>query len=244
MLVDLHVHAGDGALDFEAVLARAPSLGLEGVVFVGDDRLPDVRAVRGRAVRAFAAAEVTTDRGHYLVFLPEPDALPPLTELLGPRTDAGFSIRDVLARVRALGGAVVAAHPYDATIPHPGGDILFTLPSLAAVESVNAKRGADIAHAAIEAAETLGLPCTGGSDARTRIEDVGRAATLFTRAIDDEAGLVAALRAGACWPVEFGDPPAELSRRRSNPPRDALPAGAPPSREGSGSRSGRRRRRR
>lgn len=246
MLIDLHVHIGDNGLDPRAVLDRAPALGLDGVAFVGDNHLPDLQALRGGKVRAFSGAIVTTDRGRYLVFLPEPHTLPPLADILGPPVQNAFAVRDVVARVRALGGAVVAAHPYDATIPSPGGDILFTLPTLAAVESVNSRRPPEIAIPAIEAAETLGLPCTGGSCAR-KLEEVGRAATLFTRPIEDEAGLVAALRSGACWPVEFGDPPHDLAKRkhqhRERFDREPSSAGAPP-REGGGSGTGRRRRRR
>jgi predicted metal-dependent phosphoesterase TrpH len=238
MLVDLHVHAGPGALDPEAVLARAPALGLEGVALVGDDALPDVSSLRGRAVKVFAGIEATTDRGHYLVFLPEPHRLPPLTELFGPREAGPWAVRDVLARAKALGGAVVAAHPYDPTVPHPGGDIVYTLPTLAAVETVNPRRAPGIQYAAVEAAETLGLPAVGGSDARHSLEELGTAATLFAEPIEDEAGLVAALRSGHCWPVEFGEPGADLLRRGGG-----RPGSFPPRSEGAGG-GGRRRRRR
>lgn len=247
MLIDLHVHAGNNGLAPSDVLARAPALGLEGVAFVGDDAFTDVRALRakGGPVRVFSGAEVTTDRGHYLVFLPGPDAPPPLDALFGERGPTGWPIRDVLARTRALGGAVIAAHPYDTTIPAPGGDILFTLPTLSAVETVNGRRNHGLAHQAIEAAETLGLPCVGGSDARGSLDEVGKAATLFTRTIENEAELCAALRSGACWPVEFGLPPAHLMRRQqSGPPRERERESASSERGGGAGGEAQRRRRR
>lgn len=240
MVVDLHVHVGARGLPVEAVLKRAPELGLAGVALVDDDALPDLAPYRDKAgeLQLFAGAEVTTDRGHYLVFLPQPENLPPLTELLGERVNGAWPVRDVLVRVRALGGACVAAHPYDRNVERPGGDILYTLTALTAVETVNGARRSDIALPAIEAAETLGLPCVGGSDARRSIDELGRGATLFTKRLENEAALCEALRSGACWPMDFGDLPDDF-QRRSHAPR---PAPAPRG-EGGEARPRRRRRR-
>ncbi len=221
MLVDLHVHAGPRGLLIEAVASRAAAVGLGGVAVLGEQALAEVPSqLRSTAdLIVFAGAHVSTDRGHYLVFLPKPAEIPSLDALFGERVQGVWAIRDVLARTRAAGGAVIAANPYDATIPHPGGDILYTLPGLTAVESVNTSCPAEIAYPAIEAAECLGLPCVGGSGARKTVEDVGSGATLFTRRLHNEAELVAALRSGACWPVQFGAPSPELLRR----PRPSRP---------------------
>lgn len=246
MLVDLHVHVPPRGADIEALLAKAPSLGLDGLAIVADGAFAKPGDVRERGgVRLFVGAEVATDRGHYLVFVPNPASLPPFDELFGPRTNGVWPVRDVLARTLALGGAVVAAHPYDAQVEHPGGDILFTLPHLAAVEAVNPRHPPSFSFAAVDAAETLGLPCVGGSGART-LEELGKAATLFTVDLADEAALVDALRSGACWPVEFGQPSKDLLRRSSQPaPRDGererAPSGPP---RGDGGDQRRRRRRR
>lgn len=219
MLIDLHVHVGDKGLNPAEVVQRARELRLDGVVLVDDDRFPDPATLPASdGVRVLAAAEVLTDRGHYLLFLPRPRELPPIAEILGPRSEKGWSVRDVLVRAEALGGAVVAAHPYDREIPNPGGDILYTLRRLTAVEAVNARRGFEIGAPAIEAADILGVACTGGSDAREALDEVGSAATLFARRIDDEEQLIDALKSGQCWPVEAGTPP--FGGKRDNGGRD------------------------
>src|SRR5438034_533118 len=138
MLVDLHVHPeaaprnSAGAPDWAALCERAAALGLAGVAVVGDGVLPDADPAAGKAfsVRLFRGVELDTDRGHYLVFLPKPAELPPMAELFGGPSDPPRAVRDVLARAAALGGAVVAAHPYDRTVEHPGGDIVYTLRGL------------------------------------------------------------------------------------------------------------------
>lgn len=216
MLVDLHTHLDPLSLDAASLSARADEVGVEGIVFVGRGALPDLSSLSAASPALFAAAEVETDRGHYLVFFPEPARIESLETVFGERVDGVWPVRDVVARTRALGGAVVAAHPYDPTVPRPGGDILFTLPSIQAVETVTPRHPSASSHAAIEAAETLGLPCVGGSCA-TALEELGTAGTLFTRPLADCADLVAALRSGACWAVEFGHPPDHLARKGPQP---------------------------
>jgi len=241
MLVDLHTHPS-ASLPLEELLARARACRLDGVVLAGDSAFHPVGSVREKdGVRLFSAAEVPTDRGHYLVVVPDPDRLPPLDELFGLPTGGVWPVRDVLARTRALDGAVVALHPYDASVPHPGGDILFTLPHLTAVEVVNPRHPPAYAPLAVEAAETLGLPGVAGSGARFA-EEVGRAATLLAADPRDEAGLVEALRSGACWAVEFDAPPAHLSRRSSDRPTGPVASPSRPSPEGPAKRRRRRRR--
>lgn len=235
MLVDLHTHLNPASLDARSLSARADEVGVEGVVFVGRGALPDLSSLAEAAPALFPAAEVETDRGHYLVFFPEPEKIASLEAVFGERQDGVWAVRDVVARTRALGGAVVAAHPYDPTVKHPGGDILFTLPSIQAVETVTPKHPAASSHAAIEAAETLGLPCVGGSCA-VNLEELGRAGTLFTRPLVTSADLVVALRSGACWAVEFGHPPEHLAKKGPQP----RPAVEP--REGEQRRRRRRRR--
>lgn len=228
MVVDLHVHVGKDGLDVDAAARQAAAIGLDGLAVVGENEIARVGSRELHGVVICAGAEVTTDRGHYLVFLPRPEELPPIAEIFATRGDEPWPVRDVLARTRALGGAVVAAHPYDRNVTHPGGDVLFTLRGLTAVEAVTPRRGAPMGPA-VEAADTLGLPCVGGSDARRSVEDVGRCATLFTRRFRDEAGLVDALRSGQCWPVDFGRPSGELAKKAGTPrpPRPATGEGPP-----------------
>ena len=248
MLVDLHTHPDDVSLPLEALLQRARETQLDGVVLARHGAfhpLPEPRVQHG--VRLFCAAEVPTDRGHYLVIVPDAQRLPALEELFGLPVGGIWPVRDVMARTRALDGAVVALHPYDANVPHPGGDILFTLPHLTAVEVVNPRHAPTYGPLAMEAAETLGLPAVGGSGARTP-DEVGRGATLLAAEVQDEAELVEALRSGSCWPVDFSAPPEGLGRRgpssasRAPAPAAAIPSDA--SRSGADGGAKRRRRRR
>jgi hypothetical protein len=133
-----------------------------------------------------------------------------------------WPVREVLAKVRDLGGAAVAAHPYDKTIEKPSGDFIFTLDGLAAIEGLNARRKGPANDLAVEAADHMGLPCIGGSGAHA-VEDIGQAATLFRDPVASEADLVAQLRAGTVFCVAIGVTPgaADASRRdeRSAPRR-------------------------
>jgi hypothetical protein len=59
----------------------------------------------------------------------------------------------------------------------------------------------------VEAAESLRLPCVGGSDARGNLDEMGRAATLFKKPINSQKELVDAILAGEMWAVAVGDLP-------------------------------------
>jgi hypothetical protein len=247
MLVDLQVHVGESGLPLQAALDRAAAIGLDGIVAVADDAVPKLPAQANGSVRVFAGAVVSTDRGLYLTFFRAPNEVPSLEELFGPRRDGVWPVRDVMARTHAIGGAVVAVAPYDPTVAHPGGDILYTLPSLAAVQSISPAHPAAPVEPAIEAAECLGLPCVGGSGARHSVEEIGRGATLFAQALQNEQELVNALLAGACWPVEFSAPPTGLMQRGRGvapPPKEASAGGPPPSAPAPEGERRRRRRRR
>ena len=88
-------------------------------------------------------------------------SVPPPPQLFGSATP--WPVREVLAKVRELGGVAVAAHPYDKSVERPSGDVIFTLDGLAAVEGLNAHRAGPANDLAIEAADHMNLPCTGGS---------------------------------------------------------------------------------
>jgi hypothetical protein len=237
MLIDLHVQAPSDAAGWEKVADAARLAGLDGVAVVLDDAFPSLPAAELSGIRFFAGARLTTDRGLYVVFVPEASQIADVETLLGPRDVEGqFVVRTVLARANALEGAVVAVRPYDLTLARPGGDILYTLPGLAAVEVVSPVKLGGLSHAAVEAAETLGLPSTGGSGAIAP-SDVGRAATLFSDPIASTASLVAALKGGRCWSVDLGAPSSELGRRSPPPPREGGQSA------GSGEHRRRRRRR-
>jgi hypothetical protein len=212
MLIDLHVHSHHtrgGALLPRDVVRRAKELGLDGVAFTDLntlDGLEEIRAAgREEGLLALCGVEVATDRGHYLCFFPDPARVPAPPQLFGSATP--WPVRDVIAKVRELGGAAVAAHPYDKTVEKPSGDFLFTLDGLSAIEGLNVRKG-PANDLAVEAADHMNLPCTGGSGALESLEPLGKAATLFKEPVASEADLVRQLRAGTVFCVAIGVTPA------------------------------------
>jgi hypothetical protein len=215
MLIDLHVHSRHTpgcTLAPRDVLRRARERGLDGVAFTDLNSMEGLAEIReagaAEGILALCGVEVATDRGHYLAFFPDPAAVPALPQVFGTPP---WPVREVLARVASLGGVVVAAHPYDKSVERPGGDVIFTLDGLAAVEALNARRkaGNDLA---VEAADHLGLPCVGASGAKDSLDEIGGAATLFREPVRSEADLVAQLRAGAVYCVAIGVDPAAAAR--------------------------------
>ncbi|ACL64811.1 PHP domain protein [Anaeromyxobacter dehalogenans 2CP-1] len=220
MLIDLHVHSHHTrgcALAPRDVVRRAREAGLDGVAFTDHDTLEGLEEIRAAArdegLVALCGVEVTTDRGHFLCFFPDPAAVPAPVQLFGAARP--WPVREVLARVRQLGGAAVAAHPYDKTVERPCGDVVFTLDGLSAIEGLNARRKGPANDLAIEAADHMSLPCTGGSGAH-ELAEIGKAATLFRDPVASEADVVRQLRAGTVYCVAVGVTPSEPDRA----PRD------------------------
>lgn len=238
MLIDLHAHSrlSKGCdLDPKQVLDRAASHGLDGVAFTetntqdGCDELFELAAKT--PLKIFVGLELLTDKGQYLCFFPRPDAVPEPVQMWGSNREKPWSAAECLPKVKSLGAAIVAARPYDREFQNPAGDYVLTLNCLSAVEGYNAKVRQTANELAVEAAESLRLPCVGGSDARASLDEVGRGATLFKRRIETQAQLVEALLKGEFWPVMVGDLP-KLAR-----PGEARAA------EARGAKGGRRRRR-
>jgi hypothetical protein len=136
MLIDLHVHShhtlGCTLLPRD-VVRRAREAGLDGVAFTDTNTLEGLEEIRaaGReeGLLALCGVELTTDRGHYLAFFPDPAKVPAPPQVFGTTP---WPVRDVLRKVAELGGVAIAAHPYDKTVERPGGDVIFTLDGLAA----------------------------------------------------------------------------------------------------------------
>lgn len=217
MLIDLHLHSHHTrgcSLSPRDVVRAAKQLGLDGVAFTDLntlDGLDEIRAAgREEAFLALCGVEVATDRGHYLCFFPDPAKVPAPPQLFGSATP--WPVREVIAKVRELGGAVVAAHPYDKSVERPSGDFIFTLDGLSAIEGLNARRKGPTNDLAVEAADHMNLPCTGASGALESLEDIGKAATLFRDPVRSEADLVEQLRAGKVFCVAIGVSPAGPDR--------------------------------
>jgi predicted metal-dependent phosphoesterase TrpH len=221
MIVDLHVHSRFTRgcdLDPALLIKRAREVGLDGICFTdlnsidGAAELHALGASLGKSigVAVFVGLELTTDRGHYLCFFPDPEAIPDPVQMWGSNADRAWPVAETLARVAALGAVIVAAHPYDRETPPAPGDFIYGLKGLSGIEGYNARRRPQVNNLATEAAESLRLPCIGCSDTRNDVADLGKAATLFKTTLQNEAGLCQALREGSFWPLIFGPPPAGL----------------------------------
>jgi len=224
MLIDLHVHSHHspgGALAPADVVRRAKEAGLDGVVFTDVntlDGLEEIRAAgREGGFLALCGVELVTDRGHYLCYFPEPGKVPAPPQMFGTTP---WPARDVVQRVREMGGAVVAAHPYDKSIDRPSGDFIFTLEGLSALEGLCARRRGPANDLAVEAADHMNLPCVGGSGAHTSLDEVGKAATLFRQPVAGEADLVRQIQAGHVYCVAVGVTPQEVGGRGDREGRD------------------------
>jgi predicted metal-dependent phosphoesterase TrpH len=218
MLIDVHVHSHHTpgcALAPRDVVRRAKEVGLDGVVFTdlnSLDGLEEIRAAgREEGFLALTGVELTTDRGHYLCYFAEPEKVPAPPQMFGTTP---WPVREVVKRVRELGGVVVAAHPYDKSIERPSGDFIFTLEGLDALEGLNARRKGPANDLAIEAADHMSLPCVGGSGAQPTLDDIGKAATLFREPVASEADVVRLIRAGGVFCVAIGAEPQPQSSDR------------------------------
>jgi hypothetical protein len=240
MLIDLHVHSHHTrgcTLQPGEVLAAARGRGLDGVLFADLNTLDGLEEIRaaGRAAGqlALVGLEVSTDHGHYLCVFPDPAKVPAPAQLFGSATP--WPAREVVARVQGMGGAVVAAHPYDRSIDRPGGDFVFTLDGLSAIEGLHGRKHGSHDDLAVEAADHLNLPCVGGSGALGAASEVGSAATLFRDPVTCEADVVAQLRAGTVYCVAVGVTPAPQARGG----RGGRPGERPRGRDGRDGRGGR-----
>jgi predicted metal-dependent phosphoesterase TrpH len=214
MLIDLHVHSylsRDCQLDPRAVLQRAESFGLDGVAFTetntqdGCDELFDLQ--RTTKLKIFVGLELATDKGQYLCFFEKPERAPEPVQLWGSNRETPWKADECLPKLRSLGAVIVAARPYDRDFPTPGLDYVKSLKLLSAVEVYNPKVRPGANELAIEAAMALEVPGVAGSDARGSLDELGYAATLFTRPVQSQAELVKALAGRDYYPVQMGELP-------------------------------------
>jgi predicted metal-dependent phosphoesterase TrpH len=214
MLIDMHCHSYlSMGCDLEPgkVLQRAETFGLDAVAFTetntqdGCDEL--IALGRKSKVKVFVGLELNTDKGQYLCFFPDPERAPDPVQMWGSNREKPWPAAECLPKVKSLGAAIVAARPYDKDAPYPAGDFILTQPGLVAVEGFNPKVRPLANELAAEAAESLKVPCIGGSDARGSLDELGRGATLFKTPVATQQELISALSAGQCWAVMMGELP-------------------------------------
>jgi hypothetical protein len=220
LLIDLHTHSTltPGArLGLPELVAAVRAAGLDGFCLTDLHTVaggPEARRLAAEAgLKALVGFEARTDRGRFLVFVPEPERLPALDTWLRFDEQGLMSYGSLLGAVRERHGALVAIRPYDREVPGAPRDGLGGLEGLAAVV-VRSGLETDLADDMAEEL-TAGLGLTGAAGSGDQA--VGQAATLVCGELNSEADLVAQLRALNVWPVSLGDLP-EIPRDR--PPRD------------------------
>jgi predicted metal-dependent phosphoesterase TrpH len=173
--IDLHVHtreSGDNDAEPEEVVERAVERGLDGIVITEHysyaasehaDRLRD--KYRG-VIMVLRGVEFSAAEGHCLVFGIDTDRL---SMKFAP-------VRDVIRIVNEAGGVVIPSHPY--RNGNSLGDLVFNLSGIAGLEGCNGANMHAMNRKAIDAAERLRLPFSGGSDAHSPFE-VGSCYTVF-----------------------------------------------------------------
>lgn len=189
--LDLHVHtfaSGDNDADPAEVIEAALERGLDGVAFTehhsygASEHAERLRERWGGAIAILRGVELAAAEGHCLVFGADTDPL-----RLG-----GAPVADVVRAVSAAGGVVIPSHPFrrgDGL-----GDLIRRLAGICALEGCNGVTMHTANVRAIEAAQELGIPWTGGSDAHAARE-VGSCYTQFEGPVTPE-NFVTRLREG------------------------------------------------
>lgn len=201
MIIDLHVHLckeKDYLIDPHEIIARAKNTILDGIVFIVNEinedmiKLKDYGNELGLVI--LFGTEVHTDKGHMLVYLPDIEILKGFFKFEG-------KVEDLINKVNASNGVVVAAHPYAKNIDRPLGDGLFNIQGLTAIETESGYSDKTANMLAYDAAARLGISMIGGSATKEDLEKLGSIATLFAGKIKDERELVDKLKNSRYYPV-------------------------------------------
>ncbi len=204
--IDLHVHSKfseDNDADPEEAVIRAVARGLHGIAFTehyyygASEPVEILKEKYKNSIRIFRGVEFSTAEGHCLIFGVNTDKL----------SIKYAPVTDIIKIVDKSGGVVIPSHPY-----RPGtslGDQVRSVPGITALEGCNGCNMQDFNVKAIEAAQALNLPYTGGSDAHAS-QDVGSCFTEFSEEVTYE-NFIGLLKAGKYQGVDTR----KISRRLS-----------------------------
>ena len=205
--IDLHMHSFPASpcssVSVDQLILEAKRIGLDAVCLTDHnyvwtpEETMDLTQKHGFLV--LRANEITTDQGDMLVF--------------GMYQDVKGIIK--LAELKQLiddsEGFMIAAHPFRGFLVFNTSQIGLTVEKamqrpvfkmVHAIEILNGKVTDQENAFAGEVAAGLNLPATGGSDAHD-LKDVGKYATRFSQAIQNEKDLLAALKGGVFEPIEY-----------------------------------------
>ena len=222
--VDFHVHtcaSPDSRTRLEAVIAAARRRGLTRLVITDHNTITGaLRAKQLAPELVIVGEEIMTTEGELLA------------AFLHERVPPGLSPEETIARVRAQGGFVAVAHPFDTRRKgHWQPETLTRIaPLVDAIEGLNARCfSARANQQAIQFAAARGLPVVAGSDAHTAAE-VGQARVVMPP-FHDAASLRAALQQARIegrispWWVVLASRYAKLTGRWHNNTRIAADEG-------------------
>ena len=227
LLVDLHVQTPETdtcKVSFDNTLKRAKSYGLDAIAVV--DRLASAHVMdlikKGKnfGISVFVGVEIPTTQGHLLCFHPELDPFFSyekwrlVTEIGIPDPESIFDL------FHSEGGVVLAASPYDNSMPLPMGDHLFDMWALDGIETLTPHISETAHNISIEAASYMNLPAAGGSGSRLSHTEVGTCATLFEGSADNQAQFVELLRGRDYWAVKLSKEQV-ISQHRPSRPRSS-----------------------
>lgn len=201
MKIDLHCHtvySGDSLLTPRELFLRARELGLDGVAITEhmsiEASFPAEKVAKEEGFTLFRGVEVSTDKGHIVLFGPEDDSW----NIWGERDY--YDGLKVIERAAELGAVIIAAHPYSRRDLYAAMDQIYGFPGLTAIECANGRCRAGENEAATTAAEKLGLAKTGGSDCHLP-DEIATCYTLFERSPATLAELMIEIRAKRISPV-------------------------------------------
>ena len=174
--IDLHVHSvysGDNPTDPEEVVLKAIERGLDGIAFTehysyeASESVVLLREKYGSQIMLFRGVEFSAAEGHCLVYGVNTDRL----------SIKYAPIADLIRIVNNNGGVSIPSHPYRGV--NSIGDMIRNLNGICAIEGYNGCNMHSFNQKAVDTAQALNLPFTGGSDAHAAGE-IGSCYTEFS----------------------------------------------------------------
>jgi len=189
--VDLHIHtkySGDNSSEPEDVVIHAIEANLCGIAFTehylyeASEFADKLREKYGKDILIFRGVEFSAADGHCLVFGVNTDSMDIRNE----------PMKEVVRVVNEKGGVVIPTHPFRGG--YSIGERARDLEGICAVEGYNGYSHYSQNKKAVEMAEEMCLPYTGGSDAH-EAHEVGACYTEFKTEVTYE-NFVEVLKAG------------------------------------------------
>lgn len=186
MKIDMHVHtvhSGDSCNSVQDILAGCKRVGLDGVVVLDHNSLRGAKEALALKsdILVIPGIEVSSAEGHILAFNVQDEV---------PRDR---TVEETIDLIHAQGGVAVAAHPYRVWSGLGKANVVGK--KFDAIECQNGRSTKRGNRKAVELAEEMKKPRTGGSDSHEP-ESIGRAYTIFPDGCVDVDGVMKALLSG------------------------------------------------